>query len=192
MKKLFYQAGEIDKITFPRYLDTGKPRGFCFVQFKNIISKKNALKMDGIKHMDRELIIRENYGRSLPKLTTCSNNGENSNEDKKLNFKPEKCRTIFVGNLPFSSTEKDMMMLFLHCGNIQNIRVVRQFYTGRSRGFCYVEFENEEAADKGTRMNGEIFQDRILKVDYAHEYQSHGKNDPYKQINLEMNHTIQK
>jgi len=80
-----------------------------------------------------------------------------------------------------------MMMLFLHCGGIQNIRVVRQFYTGRSRGFCYVEFEKVESADNATKMNGKLFQDRILRVDYAHEYRSHGKNDPYKQINLQLN-----
>lgn len=55
---------------------------------------------------------------------------------------------LYVGNLPFSTTEQDLQDYFASAGAVESVSVVRDMATGRARGFAFVEMANEEGARK--------------------------------------------
>jgi RNA recognition motif-containing protein len=72
---------------------------------------------------------------------------------------------VFVGGLPFSTTDDELNALFAAHGKVASANVVRDRESGRSKGFGFVEFENEEegkAAEKA--LNGSEVGGRTISV----------------------------
>lgn len=69
-------------------------------------------------------------------------------------------KNLYVGNLPHSATEEDLRTLFQPHGAIENVTMVTDRDTGRSRGFAFVEMSNADEAQKAlaaltnTQMGG--------------------------------------
>ena len=57
-------------------------------------------------------------------------------------------RRLYVGNLPFKTTNEDLTALFAQAGPVQDVQVMRDLATGRARGFAFVEMANDDAAQK--------------------------------------------
>lgn len=75
---------------------------------------------------------------------------------------------VFVGNLPFSVTDEKLKTEFSRFGNVESARVVTDKHTGRSRGYGFVEFADQAAADASiTGMNGQQMDGRPLTVNLA-------------------------
>lgn len=75
---------------------------------------------------------------------------------------------LYVGNLSFQATADQVREHFAVYGEVQNVNLVTDSYTGRSRGFAFVEMAAEEAAGKAREaLNGKPFQSRNLTVDWA-------------------------
>src|SRR5262249_18305378 len=75
---------------------------------------------------------------------------------------------LFVGNLSFQATEEDLRELFAQAGNVETVRIITDQFTGRPRGFGFVEMASKEEASKAIEMlNGRLFRDRNLVVDEA-------------------------
>lgn len=75
---------------------------------------------------------------------------------------------IYVGNLSYSTTDQDFHELFAQHGGVESASVVTDRYTGRSRGFGFVEMTSSEEAQKAiTALNGTDFQGRNLVVNEA-------------------------
>ncbi|OLB99265.1 MAG: RNA-binding protein [Candidatus Rokubacteria bacterium 13_1_40CM_68_15] len=75
---------------------------------------------------------------------------------------------LFVGNLSFQATEEDLRELFAQAGNVETVRIITDQFTGRPRGFGFVEMATKEEASKAVEMlNGRLFRDRNLVVDEA-------------------------
>jgi RNA recognition motif-containing protein len=75
---------------------------------------------------------------------------------------------LFVGNLSFQATEEDLRELFQQSGTVESVRIVTDQFTGRPRGFGFVEMSTKEEASKAIEMlNGRLFRDRNLVVDEA-------------------------
>jgi RNA recognition motif-containing protein len=78
-------------------------------------------------------------------------------------------RKIYVGNLPFQSTEDDIRELFAEFGPVQTVKVIRDRETGRSRGFGFIEMEEAAAQSAIQALDGKDFQGRTLRVNEARE-----------------------
>lgn len=77
-------------------------------------------------------------------------------------------KNIFVGNLPFSSTEDSLRSLFEQFGELQQVKIMTDRATGRSRGFGFVEMSNDDDAQKAiVALNGKDFEGRKLTVNEA-------------------------
>lgn len=76
---------------------------------------------------------------------------------------------LFVGNLPFNCNENDLQDVFEQFGEIEEIRVITDRDTGRSRGFAFVTFTEKEAADAALAMNGKDLNGRDMRVNIATE-----------------------
>jgi len=75
---------------------------------------------------------------------------------------------LYVGNLPFSTTEQDLQDLFAAAGPVESVSVVRDMATGRARGFAFVEMATEEGARKAIAdLHDHSFGGRNLTVNEA-------------------------
>ena len=57
-------------------------------------------------------------------------------------------RRLYVGNLPYKTTDEDLRALFSQAGAVDNVQVMRDSITGRARGFGFVEMVTDEDAQK--------------------------------------------
>ena len=73
-------------------------------------------------------------------------------------------KSIFVGNLPWSATDAEMTEKFSQFGNVISARIVNDKFTGKSRGFGFVDMEDADAAKAITGMTGYKWGDRELTV----------------------------
>jgi len=78
-------------------------------------------------------------------------------------------KTLYVGNLPFQATEDDLRDWFANAGvTPASVQVIRDRFSGNSRGFGFVEIGNDaEAANAIEMLNGKEFQGRALVVNEA-------------------------
>jgi RNA recognition motif-containing protein len=77
-------------------------------------------------------------------------------------------KNIFVGNLDFNATEEAVRGLFERYGAVNSARIMTDRDTGRSRGFAFVEMENETEADQAIQaLNGYTLDGRALNVNEA-------------------------
>ena len=77
-------------------------------------------------------------------------------------------KKLFVGGLPWATTNDDLRDLFSQAGTPSSATIVTDRMTGRSRGFGFVEFDNDAEADKALEMfNGQDYNGRSLVVNEA-------------------------
>jgi cold-inducible RNA-binding protein len=77
-------------------------------------------------------------------------------------------KKLFVGNLPFGATEDELRDLFAPFGEVQQVRIMTDRDTGKSRGFAFVEMAQDEDATKAIDgLSGKDFGGRQLTVNEA-------------------------
>ena len=82
---------------------------------------------------------------------------------------------LYVGGLPYQTTEQDLIDLFEQAGQVTEASVITDRNTGRSKGFGFVEMSDEQAARSAIeRLNGTNMGDRTITVNEARERQSTG------------------
>ncbi|WP_447978695.1 RNA recognition motif domain-containing protein [Candidatus Nitrospira bockiana] len=75
---------------------------------------------------------------------------------------------LYVGSLPYSTTEQQLSELFSQYGTVQSAKVITDRYTGQSRGFGFVEMATGEEAQKAiAALNGSNLGGRTLVVNEA-------------------------
>lgn len=75
---------------------------------------------------------------------------------------------LYVGGLPYSTTDEDLAAAFADAGSVVSAVVIRDRMTGRSKGFGFVEFATAAEAHKAIDMfNGKDFGGRTITVNEA-------------------------
>jgi RNA recognition motif-containing protein len=75
---------------------------------------------------------------------------------------------LYVGNLSFNTTETDLQDLFAQIGPVNEVMLMQDKFTGKSRGFAFVTMGNEADAQKAiTEFNGKTVEGRPLTVNEA-------------------------
>jgi cold-inducible RNA-binding protein len=83
---------------------------------------------------------------------------------------------LYVGNLPFSTTEEDLRSLFAQAGTVVSVSLIKDRDTGRSRGFAFVELSTQAEAEKAVSLfNNTPIESRTLKVNLARPKEDNGK-----------------
>lgn len=84
-------------------------------------------------------------------------------------------KKLYVGNIPFSTTEEDLREMFGRHGAVLSARVITDRETGRSRGFAFVEMEDASSADEAIRaLDGSDMGGRSLRVNEAQDKRGGG------------------
>lgn len=77
---------------------------------------------------------------------------------------------IFIGSLPFSIKENELEQLFANYGAVESARIITDRYSGRSKGYGFIEMPDAEAAKKAIEeLNGSELAGRTIVVNEANE-----------------------
>ena len=80
-------------------------------------------------------------------------------------------KKLYVGNLPFTSTEDSVRELFQQHGQVDSVNLISDRDTGRPRGFGFVEISDEGAEAAIRALDGTNFEGRDIRVNEARERQ---------------------
>lgn len=76
---------------------------------------------------------------------------------------------LYVGNFPYSVDEAQLRDLFSGYGEIDELALIMDRDTGRSKGFAFITFSQQQSAEKALEQNGKELGGRALKVNIAQE-----------------------
>jgi cold-inducible RNA-binding protein len=94
-----------------------------------------------------------------------------SGRDKECNLS----KKLYIGNLPFTSTEEELRSVFERHGSVDSVAVITDRETGRPRGFAFVEMSEQSAASDAIRaLDGTDLGGRSIKVNEAQDRQRGG------------------
>jgi len=94
---------------------------------------------------------------------------------------------IYVSNLSFNVTDDDLEGFFAEYGEVASARVITDKFTGKSRGFGFVEMPNDEAARKAiAELDGGKVEGREIKVAEARPREERSSNGGGRSTTLEL------
>jgi|UniRef100_A0A7C3RKR6 RNA recognition motif-containing protein len=76
-------------------------------------------------------------------------------------------KTLYVGNLPWSTTEEELKSIFSNHGTVYSARIISDRNTGRSKGFGFVEVDDNSAAKMIAELNNTEVKGRKIVVNEA-------------------------
>ena len=78
-------------------------------------------------------------------------------------------KKIFVGSLPPSTTEESLTALFSQYGKVRSLKLVKDLFSGKCKGFGFLEMEGHEARAAIAALDGRSFEGYSLKVKYEED-----------------------
>ena len=75
----------------------------------------------------------------------------------------------YVGNLPYTADDAQLREVFSQYGDIQDLALIMDRDTGRPKGFAFVTFATQQAAEKALAQNGKDMGGRAMRVNMAEE-----------------------
>ncbi|GAX18439.1 polyadenylate-binding protein 2 [Fistulifera solaris] len=124
---------------------------------------------EDLEKLQAEIARMEEEAARITKETEAleqeDNNKNNKTVAKSADNKParDNC-SIYVGQVDYSATPEELLKHFDACGTVERVTIVCDKYTGRPKGFAYLEFQNEAAVENAVKMDGSEFKGRQLKV----------------------------
>ena len=86
---------------------------------------------------------------------------------------------IYVGGLPYSTTEQQLSDLFAAHGSVASARIITDKFTGQSKGFGFVEMPTQADAEKAIKaLDGTAVKGRNIKVNQARPKEDRPKRKP--------------
>ncbi len=77
---------------------------------------------------------------------------------------------LYIGNLSFEVKDNELETLFANCGAVRSVNIVKDQYTGKARGFGFVEMSTSQEANKAIEtINSTEFLGRTIKVSLAND-----------------------
>jgi RNA recognition motif-containing protein len=76
---------------------------------------------------------------------------------------------LYVGNLPFSTTEDELKEIFSEYGTINSLKIITDRETGKSRGFGFVDISDNSGRKAISELNGAEYDNKVLTVNEARD-----------------------
>lgn len=77
---------------------------------------------------------------------------------------------MYVGNLSYQVTEEDLTQAFSEFGSVESVNIIKDRFSGRSRGFGFVDMPDNSEADKAIKaLNGSSIKGRDIKISQANQ-----------------------
>ncbi|KAJ2726265.1 nuclear localization sequence binding protein [Coemansia sp. Benny D115] len=166
LRETFSKFGEVTGARLAYWQDSGKPRGFGYVDFTNKDAQDAAVAESEVVTIDsRALRVDVASSGGANNSAPRNNNRQDFGSQKPRNSEPSS--TLFVGNLSFDSTEDSIRSAFSECGEVVSVRIVTDMETNRKKGFGYIQFADVDAATKAMELNNSDLDGRNIRLDYS-------------------------
>ena len=76
-------------------------------------------------------------------------------------------KKVFIGNLPFQTTESDLTNTFAQYGRVESVQIITDRETGRSKGFGFIVMDEQAADEAIAEISGSMVDGRTLTVNEA-------------------------
>ncbi|OSS54833.1 hypothetical protein B5807_00916 [Epicoccum nigrum] len=154
IKRVFGRFGEVANVRIV-FDNRGLSRGFGYVEYKTIEDAKTA-----IENLDMQVFEGRNLVCQFHQPKVQTNNRE---------YVPNPpSKTIFIGNMSFEMSDKDLNDLFRDVRNVVDVRVAIDRRTGQPRGFAHADFVDVQSATKAREaLNGKVIYGRPLRIDFS-------------------------
>jgi nucleolin len=135
---------------------------FGYVEFENVDDAQTAIdNLDMQVFEGRNLVVQ--YHRAKP----AGDRGDRAGGRDGAGFNPPS-KTLFVGNMSFEMSDKDLNDLFRNIRNVMDVRVAIDRRTGQPRGFAHADFVDVASATKAKEeLNGKEIYGRRLRIDFS-------------------------
>jgi len=172
LKRIFSRFGEVVSVQIikdPR----GMSRGFANVTFADVESATSAIEnLHQQVFEGRNLVVQ--FARPRP---------VRRGPERKLN---SPSRTLFIGNMSFEMSDKDLNELFRDVRNLVDVRVAIDRKTGQPRGFAHADFIDVASAQKAIELlDGKSVHGRDLRVDFSENASDNRRRAPRQQSESE-------
>ena len=104
--------------------------------------------------------MQESLGGSLPGSPATGHRAPPSDPEKE----ELDSRSVYVGSVDYKATPEELQKHFQACGTVNRVTIMVDKFTGRPKGFAYIEFVDKEAVDNAVLLNESTFKGRELKV----------------------------
>ncbi|KAL9127913.1 MAG: hypothetical protein Q9217_003299 [Psora testacea] len=160
LKREFERAGPVVDariITDQR----GLSKGFGYVEFADVGSATKAISLYNLQNFEgRRLSVQYSLGRSSP------HRAGSFHRNQAPLHPPTK--TLFIGNMSFDMSDRDLNNLFREVKNVIDVRVAIDRRTGQPRGFAHADFTDIKSAEQAIEdLRGKMVCGRALRVDYS-------------------------
>ena len=82
-------------------------------------------------------------------------------------------KKLFVGSLPTDTTEESLNELFSQHGTVRSLNLVKDLFSGKCKGFGFIEMEGHEARAAIAELNGKSFNGNVLSVKFEQDKKGH-------------------
>ncbi|ETV91549.1 hypothetical protein H310_13932 [Aphanomyces invadans] len=144
--ELFHACGPIKHLNLVREADTGRSRGFGFVEFESPSCAQVALQLHGATIDGRTLIVKETLLPHTPVVTHVPD-------------------TVYVSRLPENVLESDLRDMFSHCGTIDSVRISHS--PDFSQTFAHIKFASVDSVEPAMQLTGADFDGEVVVVQKA-------------------------
>lgn len=171
LSKEFDGFGEIAQVRLITDRNTGRSKGFGYVEFIEVQSAVDAYEVKNGAMLDgRQMNV--DYSKPRPEGNSSGGFNQRDKADQRANRYGDKqsapSETIFVGNLSFDATADDVREAFEQFGDITRISIPTDRDTGSIKGFGYVSFGSiEESTAALNGLRGVSIQGRPMRLDFA-------------------------
>ncbi|KAJ4984253.1 RNA recognition domain-containing protein, partial [Stagonosporopsis vannaccii] len=158
VKRVFSRFGELENVKLI-FDNRGLSRGFGYVEFKNIEDAKTA-----IDNLDMQVFEGRNLVVQFHKAKLNSRAPGSA-----PSYQPNPpAKTLFIGNMSFEMSDKDLNDLFRDIRNVVDVRVAIDRRTGQPRGFAHADFIDIASATKAKEVLSEkVIYGRQLRIDFS-------------------------
>ena len=137
---------------------------------KKVSKKEKSNKTEKQKKEEEENSSEENQDMEENKPQVNKNKKRQIQNEEGIEGKPSSAGAIYVGHLPWGFVDETLKKYFNQFGHITRIICPRSSKTGRSVGYAFIEFEDEETARIAAKtMNNYILFEKILKCSYIED-----------------------
>jgi len=142
---------------------------FGYVEFKNIDDAQAAIdNLDMQVFEGRNLVVQYHRAKS------------GSDRPQRASFEPNPpSKTLFIGNMSFEMSDKDLNDLFRDIRNVNDVRVAIDRRTGQPRGFAHADFLDVASATKAKDiLSSKTIYGRELRVDFSRSTSDSPRGNP--------------
>ncbi|KAK4152249.1 hypothetical protein C8A00DRAFT_44646 [Chaetomidium leptoderma] len=165
LTKAFAKYGAVSNAYIARD-PRGMSKGYGFVSFATAEELREACaNVNGSFWHGRRITC-------IPRSPDSNNNRTSEGRDKHRNSPNEPTTQLFLGNIPYETTDVELNRLFRGMDNLKDVRVAVDRTTGWPRGFAHADFATVESATEAkNKLQGAMLGDRPLRIDFAEGFQ---------------------